>query len=328
LLGEKKKRQQLVYMEAQTNCPELRPGDVAKMNAWIPENKTYDTPRTPIESYFLIEVIHKFADGEGYSNSFIGVPRDLFVPPNYDVNDFPKAQIQHATVTDNKDPEKMGRVRVQFPWQKAGNQQTPWIQVIQPHAGAGKGTYINPEINETVLCAFQGGNAECPIVLGTAYNGGEIAAYYTDGNDIKVIQTRSGIKRVANDAEGSILEEDAAGSFAKLERDGNITLNAVKDMNIIVGENLNITVGNNVKINVGGDYGLTVENDCNARIGKQYSLTAGEIFETAEKDITSESSHIKRTASQSIEAGSDEGNVIQNAQIKIKNNSRDKNNSF
>jgi phage baseplate assembly protein gpV len=308
LLGEKKKRQQLVYMEAQTNCPELRPGDVAKMNAWMPENKTYDTSRIPVESYFLIEVIHRFADGEGYSNSFTGVPRDLFVPPNYDMNDFPKAQIQHATVTDNKDPEKMGRVRVQFPWQKAGNQQTPWIQVIQPHAGAGKGTYINPEINETVLCAFQGGNVDCPIVLGTAYNGGEIATYYTDGNDIKVIQTRSGTKRVANDAEGSILEEDAAGSFIKLEGDGRTKLKC-KFLDIEVEQDMKVTVGNQAiwevmqKILVNTPFMQQLISD-------YYHTQAGKALINSENEIKIEARETNVAGTQKLFMHSDESAVV------------------
>ncbi|MGM5629918.1 phage baseplate assembly protein V [Apibacter raozihei] len=253
VLRERQHKQNLVYVEATSNNPHLRVGDIAKMNAWMPGHKVFKTGVTPIESYRILEIIHEFSDGGGYINSFTGVPKDLSVPPYYNAACFPKAELQHATVTDNQDPLKMGRVRVQFVWQKPNNQQSPWIQVIQPHAGTGKGTYMNPEIGETVLCAFQGGNAECPVVLGTAYNGGEIAAYYTQGNDIKVIQTRSGAKIVFNDAEGqgSIMIEDPSGNKMFMDGEGNIKVNAPKDIEITAGDNMKMQVGNDLHFTVG-----------------------------------------------------------------------------
>ncbi|CVK17000.1 Uncharacterized conserved protein, implicated in type VI secretion and phage assembly [Apibacter mensalis] len=252
---EKKKRQNLVYIKASGNNPHLRVGDVAKMMAWMPKHEIFKNGRVPIESYKITEIVHTFADGEGYRNTFLGLPKDLPVPPYYERTESPKAHIQHAVVTDNKDPLKMGRVRVQFTWQRATNSQTPWVQVIQLHSGAGKGTYFNPEIGETVLCAFQGGNAEAPIVLGTAYNGGEIAAYYTEGNDIKVMQTRSGIKIVFNDAEeqGTLLIEDPSGNRVFMDGKGNMKTHAPKNMEMTAGENMNIKVGKNLNFTVGNE---------------------------------------------------------------------------
>ena len=185
----------------------------------------------------------------------------------------PKAEIQHATVTDNKDPLKMGRVRVQFVWQKQSNTQTPWIQVIQPHAGAGKGSYMNPEINETVLVAFQGGNAEAPIVLGTAYNGGEIAEYYTEGNDIKILQTRSGTKVIMNDAEGSIRIEDPSGNSIFMDGKGNITTKAPETMKFQC-KNMEIEVEQDIKTKVGRDIKTVVTQDYSMDTGRNSTIAS------------------------------------------------------
>lgn len=282
VLAEKRKRQNLVYIEATTNEPSLRLGDVGKISAWIPEYKIFKSGKIPIESYKVNEIIHCFVEGEGYTNTFIGVPKDLITPPDYDGSNSPVADIQHAIVTDNKDPKKMGRVRLQFVWQKAENSQTPWVQVIQPHAGTDKGTYINPEIGETVLVAFQGGNAEAPIVLGTAYNGEEISEYFTPNNDLKAIRTRSTTKIVFNDAEGSLLNEDAAGSYIKLEGDGNVSIYAVKNLNINVGENMSVTVGNNKTEMITNNYifsskssSYSIEKDKAEMIGNYYYQESG-----------------------------------------------------
>lgn len=287
---EKRKRQNLVYMEATSNNPELQLGTVVKMMAWMPEHDTFKSGRVPIESYKIISITHTFADGEGYTNRFVGIPKDLSVPDYYNENEYPKAEIQHATVMDNKDPLKMGRIRAQFVWQKSTNQQTPWIQVIQPHAGADKGTYINPEIGETVLVAFQGGNAEYPIALGTAYNGGEIAAYYTEGNDIKVIQTRSQTRIVFNDAEGSILITDPSSNSWFMDGEGNIKVNAPKNMDFIIGNNLTFTVGNNVTM----DAGANISNTAGENISQ---VASKDIIQTASGNI-SESSDYRSEAVQ------------------------------
>ena len=93
---------------------------------------------------------------------------------------------------NNNDPVGIGRIRVQFPWQEEKNQMTPWIRLIQPHSGAGKGFYFIPEIGEEVLVGFEGRNAEKPFVMGAHYNGSEISSYHTAGNDMKVIHARKG----------------------------------------------------------------------------------------------------------------------------------------
>ncbi|WP_128331230.1 type VI secretion system Vgr family protein [Apibacter sp. HY039] len=295
VLRERQHKQNLVYVEATSNNPHLRVGDIAKMNAWMPGHKVFKTGKTPIESYRILEIIHEFSDGGGYINSFTGVPKDLSVPPYYNAACFPKAELQHATVTDNQDPLKMGRVRVQFVWQKPNNQQSPWIQLIQPHAGTGKGTYMNPEIGETVLCAFQGGNAECPIVLGTAYNGGEIAAYYTQGNDIKVIQTRSGAKIVFNDAEGqgSIMIEDPSGNKMFMDGEGNIKVNAPKDIEITAGENMKMQVGNDLHFTVGNQATLDIMQKMLVNTPFMQQLVSNYYHTQAGKALLSSANEIK-----------------------------------
>lgn len=326
---EKRNRQNLVYMEATTNHPELQVGTVVKMMAWMPGHEIFKSGKVPVESYKITEITHHFADGEGYTNSFKGVPKDLSVPDVYEENAFPKADLQHATVTDNQDPLKMGRVRVQFTWQKPENSQSPWVQVIQPHAGSGKGTYLNPEIGETVLVAFQGGNAEYPVVLGTAYNGGEIAAYYTEGNDLKVIQTRSGTKIVFNDAEGqgSILIEDPSGNRMFMDGEGNISVNAPKNMDFTAGKNITMNAGENIISQAGINMEFYAGNDLTQRAAGEISETSDRRTEYAEKDLTKQSGTMKSLAD-SIQSVSQKENFSLQSGKTVISNSAEKSNLF
>ena len=54
-------------------------------------------------------------------------------------------------VIDNKDPDKLGRVKVKLPWLKdsANDQEdfeTDWCRLVQFYAGTERGSFIIPEI--------------------------------------------------------------------------------------------------------------------------------------------------------------------------------------
>ncbi|MFK7032805.1 phage baseplate assembly protein V [Flavobacterium oreochromis] len=52
-------------------------------------------------------------------------------PPYFNDNIHPNCQEQIAYVVDHNNPIRMGRVRVQFPWQGKKN-HPPWIGLTQP----------------------------------------------------------------------------------------------------------------------------------------------------------------------------------------------------
>lgn len=100
---------------------------------------------------------------------------DVFAP-YMDINAYPKSSAQRAVVFNNVDPKKMGRVQVQFVWQKAPatdqeKADIPWIRIAQPYGGDQKGCYILPEIGEEVMVGFEHENMEKPFVIGTLYHG-------------------------------------------------------------------------------------------------------------------------------------------------------------
>ena len=169
----------------------------------------------------------------------------------------------------------MIRVRVQFPWQEEKNQMTPWIRLIQPHSGAGKGFHFIPEIGEEVLVGFESGNAEKPFVMGTHYNGSETSSYHTSGNDKKVIHTRSGTKIILNDAEGSVFIEDPSGNTYLMDGNGNINVNSPKNMSFTAGEDINISAGKNMNTTVGNDHKINITKN-NQFKSKSYKQTVNE----------------------------------------------------
>lgn len=112
------------------------------------------------------------------------------------------AGVVAALVTDNEDPERMGRVKLTFPWREDEG-ESYWARMATPMAGNDRGTYFLPEIGDEVLVAFENGDIHYPYVLGALWNGEDVPpANNADGkNDVRTIRSRSGHEIVLNDSD-------------------------------------------------------------------------------------------------------------------------------
>jgi type VI secretion system secreted protein VgrG len=231
-------------------------------------NNVFNSADEAYGQFTVIGVTHH-TDGQGnYNNDFLAIPASIKTPPVTAYAE-PICETQSAIVTDNYDPKGLGRVRVRFRWMKP-SEKTPWIRMMMPHAGGGKGHFFIPELEEEVVVAFEDNNALKPYVQGSIYNAGQNNNYSNDGNDVKIIQTRSGTKIRMNDAEGSVFVEDPSGNTWLMDGKGNIKVNAPNNMSIVVGKNFDINVGENMTTNIGANETMTIGNNKTARIAKDY----------------------------------------------------------
>jgi phage protein D/phage baseplate assembly protein gpV len=75
-----------------------------------------------------------------------------------------------GVVTDNKDPEDNGRIKVKYPW--LGNDAVShWARLARPSAGKDYGFVWIPEVDEEVVVAFEHGDINFPLVVGSLWNG-------------------------------------------------------------------------------------------------------------------------------------------------------------
>jgi uncharacterized protein involved in type VI secretion and phage assembly len=113
-----------------------------------------------------------------------------------------------AVVTDNKDPEGMGRVKVSFPW-RGEEGQSHWAKVATLMAGKDRGTFFLPEVDDEVLVAFDRGDFDHPYVVGALWNSEDRPPESnSDGkNNIRKITSRSGHEIVFNDDETASQEK-------------------------------------------------------------------------------------------------------------------------
>jgi uncharacterized protein involved in type VI secretion and phage assembly len=76
-------------------------------------------------------------------------------------------------VTNQKDPDDLGRVKVKFPWMygvDGAEIESDWVRIASPMAGDKRGLMFMPEINDEVLLAFEHGDAHAPYVLGSLWS--------------------------------------------------------------------------------------------------------------------------------------------------------------
>jgi phage protein D/phage baseplate assembly protein gpV len=75
-----------------------------------------------------------------------------------------------GVVTNNNDPEDWGRVKVKFPW-LSDQIESNWARLVSAGAGAERGCYWLPEINDEVMVLFEHGDINRPIVVGNLWTG-------------------------------------------------------------------------------------------------------------------------------------------------------------
>lgn len=91
--------------------------------------------------------------------------------PRIETGDMTLFGVYYGVVVQNKDPQKLDRVRLRLPWLDKGDEdQTYWAQLATPMEGNKFGWYNVPEIDDVVAVMFVAGHISHPIVLGGVWS--------------------------------------------------------------------------------------------------------------------------------------------------------------
>ncbi|WP_118974059.1 phage baseplate assembly protein V [Taibaiella koreensis] len=154
-------------------------------------------------TYIVTEIYHSSSGVNNYQNQFSAIPAENQAPPYTNPDLYAWCYPQPAVVKQNEDKDGLARVKVQFPWQPQ-NETSPWLSVVVPHAGNGKGFRFLPELEDEVMVDFVNNNAERPFVMGAVYSEKNKSGVPADGNDVKIIGSRTGRMIAINDKLGMI----------------------------------------------------------------------------------------------------------------------------
>ena len=191
--------------------------------------------------FIITRIVHHMDTGDMYHNEFEAVPSNVpMLPVSGDV-DYPLAEAQPAVVTDNKDPEGQGRIRVKFYWSVNDGGISDWIKVLTPDAGGSdkvsknRGLVTIPEVGDLVMVDFRYGNPDEPFVTGSMHPGTK-AAGGGEGNKTKSLTSRSGNTIRLDDATGSLHAADSKGNKMFMDGAGNINIESSASINLKCGK--------------------------------------------------------------------------------------------
>jgi hypothetical protein len=198
--------------------------------------------------------------------------------------------VEIAIVTNVKDPDKQGRVKICFP-RLPGKPESDWARVVQPAAGDGRGFYWLPEVQDEVIVAFERGQANRPYVLGSVWNGKDkpMGDAYLDENTNRMIQTKSGHQILFQDKAGEekIIIADKSGKRTltwdvkakKLLIEagaGDIEIHAEKKI-VLECEDLEIKTSKTGKLDIGTTFDLIVKDTGTITAGPQLNVKASKV---------------------------------------------------
>lgn len=136
-----------------------------------------------------------------------------------------------ARVVSLDDPERRERVQVRlFAFDGPDDQDAPlWARVVCPFAGANRGAFFMPDVDDEVLVVFMNGDPRHPLVIGGLWNGASAppASLADEGNRYKRIRSKNGVVVTLDDRRGQerlVLETPAGQRVTLADGPGTVTV--------------------------------------------------------------------------------------------------------
>jgi uncharacterized protein involved in type VI secretion and phage assembly len=207
---------------------------------------------------------HTYRGGSGYQTAFAITGRSsrtllelMRQPKERDWSN----QLVVGVVTNNNDPDQMGRVRVKYP-SLSDSEESAWARIATPSAGNGRGLLMLPQVNEEVIVGFEHGDARRPIVVGSLFNG--------------------------RDKPGDELIQNKDGSLGVVSNE-KIHLHSKKDFEIKSDQSLVVEITKDASEKVSGSLKSEVTGNANLK-AQQYTIEAGATLTIKGANISVESS--------------------------------------
>lgn len=166
----------------------------------------------------------------------------------------------NAVVTDTRDPDDRGRVRLTFPW-LSDDYVSDWARTAE-FGGTNGGGVFGPDVGDEVLVGFEQGRVDQPYVIGGLYNGRDRPSTHdtplTDSTSGKV-NRRSVVNRSGDRLE--LLDAGSGPQGVRLSTgDGRITLHLDRQATkVVVYSDGSVEVEAKQKVTVKADQGVSVD---------------------------------------------------------------------
>ncbi|NDV65235.1 type VI secretion system Vgr family protein [Bacteroides sp. 224] len=276
-------------------------------------------------TYRVVKVTHRIDENHRYSCEFEAIPADLQFVPTPELR-MPVASSILATVIKNNDPEKLGRVQVEFPFaqDRVGD---VWLRVMSPDAGGivgygtkkvgvvekNRGMVFIPEEGDQVMVGFEFGDPNRPYVMGSMFHGKNTEGG-GDNNYRKSITTRSGSKLEFTDSEDEekytvILQHNDENTISiSVEKEkGTIKIASSQDIYLLAPELIQMETkqivmkAETIQVEASDSINVVAQNLLHAESGDKIEVIGASIAEESSGKFTQQGESIAVKASSKIE---------------------------
>lgn len=226
--------------------------------------------------YFVTHTRHVYDADDGYLTEFSisGRSPDTFTDlltggagtnPGANGNNGP-AGVVVGIVTNNQDPEGLGRVKIKFPW-LSSDEESHWARVAAPMAGKERGFFAVPEIDDEVLVMFEQGDVNHPYVIGSLWNGSDLPPLTADqavnrsGEVVqRVFKTRAGHTVLFDDSDDApgiqIIDKTGKNKIVIDSKDNKLSIEIEGDVTLTTRGKLQIEAQQDISLEAKGSMSL------------------------------------------------------------------------
>lgn len=250
--------------------------------------------------YAVTSSRHSYDQATGYTTHFAVTgrqERSLFGLASGSGSRRAQTGVAIAQVSDARDPQHQGRVKLTFPW-LSDDYVSDWARTVHTGAGKDRGFYVLPEVGDEVLVAFEQGDIRRPYVVGGLFNGvdtpktgpiddvdggsGAInrrSLVSRRGHRIDLLDQdgrKEGIALATGDGKHTFTL-DATGSTVTLHSDGSVTIEAKSGVTVDAGTgSLKLTGGD---VSITATTGLTLDGGPSVKVNAsgQVAVSGGMI---------------------------------------------------
>jgi phage protein D len=203
-------------------------------------------------TYDVTSTVHSIVPGIGYETRFSvrGRRRGTLIElaSGGSGSDARRMAPVIGIVTNVKDEDNEGKVKVKFPW-LSEDDESAWARLSSPMAGPDRGLQLVPEVDDEVLVVFERGDPNRPIVIGSLWNGVDASPLAADavsgdgavqqrmlktrvGHTILLDDSDSSKSIVITDSAGNKMTWDAANSKIEIESQGDLKVTSAGDLKV------------------------------------------------------------------------------------------------
>jgi type VI secretion system secreted protein VgrG len=302
-----------ILIQGQANAPQLTAGHKFTLDRHPDADGDYVVTEVTHSARMAVDYRSGSVDKVEYSSQFSCMPAAI---PYRPARETPWPRIsgtQTAVVVGPGGEEiytdKYGRVKVQFHWDRQGKNDensSCWIRVATIWAGKAWGVIHIPRIGQEVVVAFEEGDPDQPLIVGSVYNADQMPPWQLPANKMcsgsRTASTpgSAGFNgTIANDTKGTelldthaqfnmktVVEHDQTTTVHNNRTDvidvddsetvgGNQHQHVVKDQTVNIDANRTETVGKNEKITVSGNRSRSVSGHESVTVTMTRTHTVG-----------------------------------------------------